>query len=209
MMGRWLKPLRGGLLPVLLLLFALRAQAELRAFKVPPEVLHMYSKGDVPDPFPWSIYGPVPWPDGSVLNPDGDASGDGWPSFTINGVTYEVECAFTVNENGERELAYSETIAGVWQEIVHLTQTQGSHEEDPAITTAPGGATRITYWRNSGVAEVWMIERASQMASWSVPRKISTTTDPALHPSIASAFGKVHVGYEIDRGNGTKDIVVA
>ena len=206
MMGRRLRHF--AVLLVVWCLFITPQRAELRSFKIPPNVLHMFEKGDGPDPFPWKTAGPIP-PDASILNSDGDTNGDGWPTFEINGVTYEVECAFTINQSGERELAFSETVNGVWNQISVLTATTGVHEEDPAITSTPSGGSKIVFWRNMPASEIWMVERTSSAAAWSVPHKVSASSDPASYPSTAMAFGKVHIGYEVTRADGTKDIIVA
>ena len=86
--------------------------AELRSFQMPPKtihIIHMYHKGDGPDPFPWAhIGGPIP-PGASALNTGGDQNGDGWPSFNINPVTGEGECTWSRNNGGQMDIAFSET----------------------------------------------------------------------------------------------------
>ena len=186
--------------------------AELRSFQMPPKtihIIHMYHKGDGPDPFPWaSIGGPIP-PGASALNTGGDQNGDGWPSFNINPVTGEGECTWSRNNGGQMDIAFSETSVGVWNDIVLLTSSAES-ERDPRLAfSSSTGGTKIVYWLDNGSPQVFMIERNSATVPWSAPILVSDSSGPARYPSDAVAQGRVHVGYEVERAASGKDIIVS
>jgi hypothetical protein len=181
--------------------------AEMSAFELPPGGIHMYGKGDTPDPFPWGAIHPPEFC--CILNEDGDTRGDGWPDFDVNPVSMHAEVVWAYQDPNDSQIAFAESLdTGGWTPIFILASTT-SDELDPKIGFSPTGGTKIVYWRDDATPKVFIIERRSPTDLWTSPTRVSSGNDPARHPSVAVAQGKVHVAYEVDVPSGGKDIIIS
>lgn len=153
--------------------------------------------------------------DPSVLNPQGDANGDGSPSFGLSLMDVPVPPVFTWARQvapGNHDPVYSQFVEGAWTTPIPIMTDPGD-DLDPRWMQDAGGTIHAVWWRaGAGAAggEVLYASRVAGSGSFSAAERVSRLGEAARAPAIlVLPAGEVLVAYETDLAGGTRNIVVA
>jgi len=175
----------------------------------PPPVYFAASTED-PDPVPWGRFSPV----GSgriVLNPLGDANGDGRPAIAVNLVSGLPLVAWARHSATGFDVVLSRFTNGEWTEPEVLAGAPVD-ELDPSLAIAPDGTVHLFWWENGSTPRVMHRQAGADLSSWSEPEQVSQSTQIACRPSGAVQDGFLHVAYEVHDygfGGSPRQVVLA
>lgn len=147
-----------------------------------------------------------------ILNPDGDARGDGPPDITYlppgggaepNGRPAAI---WAYNAGIDHDIAFSEWSGGSWGATEFLTAA-AEDELDPRIVARPDGELHAVWWTAGAVSRVYWTTRPGGSSAWGVPVEVVTG---GRRPSVAVVGGTVYVAYQRDStaGGMVQDVVV-
>ncbi len=159
-------------------------------------------------PVPWEVHRrsiPGTW----VLNPDGDQRGDGHPAAAFPGGAFRpvVTWSTPVDGNG-RDVVISEWTGNGWS--APETVAGGiSEQRGPDIAVLPDGSLAVTWWEDDGnVRQVWVRKRSAD-GTWLDAEPVSPAGDDCRWPAVTVVGGNLLVGWFRERGDGTREVVVA
>jgi len=140
-----------------------------------------------------------------VLNPDGDANGDGRPSVVWNPVSERSLVAWSRQDGSGRDVVLSSYDGGpAWSTPIVLAGDPALDELDPSLVLDPdSGDVHLFYWVDDTVPRVMHRQAPADLSSWSAPVQVSSATDPACRPAGVFHENVLHVAYEVhDYGPG-------
>jgi hypothetical protein len=175
--------------------------------------LYVYGIIDDPDPVPsaWHVLTP-PTPGRLVLNPLGDANGDGAPSSVVDPASGLLLVAWAKNTPTGFDIVISRFADGVWSSPQVVVGNPSASEKDPSLVLGPDGFIHVFYWVDGATAQVFETHAPSDLSSWSTPVLISDSAKPSCRPAGGVIDGVLRVAYEVhDFGyqNSPRQVVLA
>ena len=170
--------------------------------------LALQGGGDDACPSPWSLVRdgvPASW----VLNPDGDQRGDGHPAAAFPAGTFRPAVAWATPVDGAgRDVVLAEWAGDGWS--APETVAGGPAEQrGPDVAALPGGGLVVTWWEDDGnVRQVWVRKRTAA-GEWEPAEAVSPAGEDSRWPAVTVVDGEVLVGWFRERGDGTREVVVA
>ncbi len=147
-----------------------------------------------------------------MLNEQGEANGDGYPSAIYNTFTRTSIVAWAKNSPGGFDVVLSVFADGQWTIPIALADSPAD-ELDPFLTINPlDGSVHMVYWVDDGFPRVMHRTAPADLSSWSEPVPVSQPAEIALRPAAVVHDGALRVVYEEHSGalGGTpRQIVVA
>jgi len=216
MNGRLLRTLAGLTLAILA---AAGAHAEVGAVShggaspYPPVTFYLFEIiGDDPVPIGgiWHVGFPG-FPGHVILNPGGEANGDGQPSFVRNPATGLMAAAWARNSASGYDVVISRFENGGWTEPQVLAGTP-ANEFDPQLVLDPDGSVHLFYWVDGSTPQVLYRHAPADVSSWSAPVPVSQPGQAACRPAGVVHGGVLRVTYEVHDfgfGNSPREIVLA
>ena len=142
-----------------------------------------------------------------LLNPDGDRTGDGLPSFARNPATRMPEAVWA-RSLGDYEIAFSAFEGDGWRPVAVLT---GNDCNDilPRLAFDPWGNRFITWASTGEVPGVHLLAGPARGHGFSAPLRLSETDTPARAPAAAVLpDGLVLIAFQEDRDDASYVVVV-
>ncbi len=121
-----------------------------------------------------------------LLNPGGEAHGDGPPSIRMNPVTQLPEAVWTLRSGRDAEIVWSRFDGTAWTSPVALTFGIG-RSLDPKLWIDAGGNRRVAFWRRGHPGEpdgLFATALPDAETQWWVPQRISLEGVATRHPDI-------------------------
>ena len=160
-------------------------------------VIEMYElDADVP-----AVWSPVTAGDPALLlNPEGDAKGDGPPSIRVNPVTRLPEVVWALRSGRIAEVVWSRFDGKKWSTPHELTS--GGRSLDPRLWIDHAGTRRVAYWRRGHVNEpdaLFVTTLPDEEKHWWKAQRISAEGVATRHPDIRSypKYGTFLVAEEV------------
>jgi hypothetical protein len=168
--------------------------------------------GDDPDPINqiWRQYS-VPGTGRAVLNPEGDANGDGMPSMLIDPGSGLLAVAWARNSATGFDVVISRFDAGAWTTPQVVAGTS-ANELDPQLVLDADGSVHLFYWVDGASPRVFHRQAPADLSSWSAPLLVSHPGQSACRPAGVVFQGVLRVAYEVHDfgfGNAPRQIVLA
>jgi len=154
--------------------------------------------GDGPDPWSgiWLTLG-SPSSGRVILNPLGDANGDGPPSVITDPTTGVLLVAWAKNSPNGFDVVLSQFANGTWTTPQVVAGDVLVSEKDPTMVLAADGSVHLFYWIDGTEPAVYYKHGSPDLTSWSAPVLVSQAGEPACRPAAASHNGVLHVAYEV------------
>jgi hypothetical protein len=146
-----------------------------------------------------------------VLNPQGEANGDGLPTLLSNPATGLIAAAWARNSASGFDVVVSQLTGGSWS-APQVVVGSSSDELDPNLVLDPDGSVHLFYWVEGPTRQVFEITAPADLSSWSSPVLVSQPTESACRPAGAFYNGVLHVAYEVHNfgnGNSPRQVVLA
>ncbi len=159
-------------------------------------------------PVPWTVHRqsiPSAW----ALNPDGDQRGDGHPAAAFPAGSFRPVVAWSTPVDGNgRDIVFSEWTGTAWS--APETVAGGLPEQrGPDVAVLPGGGLVVAWWEDDGnVRQVWVRKRAAD-DTWQEAEAVSPAGEDCRWPAVTVLDGVVLLGWFRERGDGTREVVVA
>ena len=137
---------------------------------------------------------------GLVLNPDGDARGDGRPDFATDPLTGFPRAVWAMREGPDFEIVTSAFDGESWSEPVKVFTAPGADDLDPRIVFRPDGLTVVVWWQKGPavVRAVW----AARDGVWRGGDVISSAGVRARKPALRQEGLMTIVAYRTPRDIG-------
>lgn len=175
-----------------------------------------YILGIIEDgPSPWSS---ITWravgpgnSDRVVLNPQGEANGDGAPTLLSDQTNGLIVAAWARSSASGFDVVVSRFVEGAWS-TPHVVAGSLSHELDPHLVLAPDGTVHLFYWVEGASRQVFQVVAPADLSSWSAPVLVSQPGESACRPAGAFYNGVLHVAYEVHNfgnGNSPRQVVLS
>jgi len=210
---------RSPVIVVLALVFGgvseLRAEIGVIRPNAPAPALQVYQLagiGDDPDPIHpvWRVYGQAA--NRAVLNPTGEANGDGAPSLLADPSTGLVAAAWSRNSANGFDVVLSRFDGTAWAEPQVIAGASGVNELDPQIVAGVDGSVHLFYWIDSPSPRVFYTSAPAGLATWSTPIPVSPLGQVTCRPAGVFFGGQLRVAYEVHEfgyGNTPRQVVIA
>jgi len=179
---------------------------------VSPKVVYELGVVDDPDPTPtgWRIVtGGIP--SRIILNPNGEANGDGEPSILRHPSTGLALVAWARNSENGFDVVLSRFENGAWTEPQVIAGTP-ANELDPHLVLDADGIVHLFYWVDGTTPQVLHTQAPADLSSWSSPVMVSQPAQPACRPAGAFWNGVLRVAYEVHDfgyGNSPRQVVLS
>jgi hypothetical protein len=192
----------------LLLLLASPALAEVGVIYDP---IHLTSQGPyellsiIEDPDPvgiqWRPYSTMN-PSRVLLNPEGEANGDGRPSSLYNKISQLPMVAWAKNVATGYDVVISYFENGVWsQPLVLCENATVTLDAEPQLVVNPAdGSVHLLYWMDEGSPRIMHRQAPADLSSWSDAVQVSDIGDIAIRPAGVFHQGHLNVVYESHTG---------
>lgn len=161
---------------------------------------------------------PVSWrPHSSVagrilLNPGGEANGDGKPSMAYNTATDLPIVTWARNSASGFDVVVSHFENGAWTTPAELAAST-EDELDPFVTIdAATGTVHVVYWINDGSQRVMHRQAPADLSSWSAPVQVSDVGQTGRRPAAVMHDGVLRVVFEASppgSGHSPRQITLA
>jgi len=174
--------------------------------------IKMYAIGDDPDVVPsigWRPYS-APGSGRIVLNPGGEANGDGEPSMLTNPATGQLVVAWSRNSANGFDIVVSRFADGAWS-VPQVVVGSTANDLDPQLLVDDGGTVHLFYWRDGANPQVFRLT-TTDLTTWSAPELVSQPGEVACRPAAAIFQGVLRVAYEVHDfgyGNSPRQVVLS
>jgi hypothetical protein len=201
------------LLASALLLAFLPAAAEVGVFRdaerphlARPYVQTVFDVVDEPDPFGiWARHSPLDDTRRAVLNPDGNATGDGWPAVIYHAQWQRPMVAWSTLVEGSSRIVLSEFVNDAWTAPRPVSPAAWD-QYDPVLAVDPAGLLVLSYWATNGSERLVFAQYlASPDEVFSPPIQVSETGQLASRPGMTYHAGIANWVYELDDPNDGSD----
>ncbi len=140
-----------------------------------------------------------------VLNPSGDDNGDGPAAWAIDPATGNPVVAWAWWDGSDHEIVLSRWTGTGWSEREQLTDN-ALDDVDPALTVAPDGTVRLTWWRSeNGHRTVWYRDLSREDGT---AEEVTPLPRAGSRPGVARWNGDVKVAFQREE-SGTRYVRVA
>ena len=169
--------------------------------------------GDDPDPFTgiWATYNQNV-PGRIILNPGGNANGDGAPSSVVDASGDLIVVAWSRHSAAGFDVVVSRFLDGAWTTLQVVAGDSSVDELDPQLTLGPDGTVHMFYWVNGPTPQVFYTHAPADLSTWTSPVLVSQGNQPSCRPAGAFYGGVLRVAYEVHDfgfGNSPRQIVLA
>lgn len=176
------------------------------------DILQLALIGDDPVPFNgvWRDFAPGT-PGRVVLNPEGDANGDGPPSVLTDSSTGTAAVAWARNSPTGFDVVISRFDNGSWTTPQVIAGT-AANELDPQLVLDADGSVHLLYWADGANPQVFHKQAPADLSSWSAPLLVSQPAQAACRPGGVVFQGVLRVAYEVHDfgfGNTPRQVVLA
>jgi hypothetical protein len=168
----------------------------------------------VEDPSPFGSWAPITSsnPNHVVLNPVGEANGDGPPSMLMNPFSGLPTVAWARNSASGYDVVVSHFTSGAWSEP-QVVAGSVVDERDPWLALDPlDGTVHLLYWIDGAIPTVMHRQAPADLSSWSPPLQVSDGIQPAYRPAAVFHDGTLRVTFEahpFGQGQTPREIVMA
>ncbi len=172
---------------------------------------------DDPDPLGWASVRPSA-PTRFLLNPDGQANGDGRPSVVVDRADGAPIVVWAKSGPGGFDVVYSRfDVAGGasgagWSQPVVVVDLPVD-ALDPVLVQDPADdAFHLLYATGGTSPAIWHRAAPQDLSSWSAPLQVSLPSEYAARPGAVFHDGDLHVVYETHAdaaGGGPHQVVLA
>jgi hypothetical protein len=149
------------------------------------------------DPIPqvWHPFRSLPedW----VLNPSGEARGDGRPDLAFRRGTGRPVVVWAYKQGQTHDIAIATWQGTAWSPIEFITSTP-ENEIEPRVFVRDDGTLDVVWWVDGPTPRVELKTRSSDGDSWQPARRISGVGEPGRRPSVAFFEHALWVAYERD-----------
>lgn len=164
------------------------------------------------DPVPGAWHRLTSDPAHSVLNPEGEANGDGEPSFVLDPVSGFPFITWARSTPQGFDVVGSAFVNGAWTTPQVLAGSPAD-ELDPSAFLDDAGNVHVVYWVDDGPTKaVYHVQAPPDLSVWSVPARVSAPGEAACRPAGAVYGGVVRVTYEVHTlgfGSTPRNVVLA
>jgi hypothetical protein len=172
----------------------------------------MAAIGDDPEPVPtiWHQISP-PGSGRVVLNPEGEANGDGTPSMLTNPATGLLVVAWARNSASGFDVVISRFENGTWS-VPQVVIDTPANALDPQLVLDASGSIHMFYWLDGTTPQVFLVQAPADLSSWSAPVLVSQAGQAACRPAGVVYQDALHVAYEVHDfgyGNSPRQVVLA
>jgi len=168
--------------------------------------------GDDPVPIGNVWHVPSPGQPGRiVLNPGGEANGDGQPSILRNPAAGLALVAWSRNSASGYDVVISRFDNGAWTDPQVVAGTS-ANELDPQLVLDPDGSIHLFFWVDGATPQVLYTHAPADLSAWSAPTVVSQPGEPACRPAGIVHGGVLRVAYEVHDfgfGNSPREVVLA
>jgi hypothetical protein len=176
------------------------------------QIYQLAGIGDDPDPIHpiWRVYGQSP--QRAVLNPTGEANGDGPPSLMASPSSGLAAAAWSRNSASGFDVVVSRFDGTSWTEPQVVAGAPDVNELDPQLVAAPDGSVHLFYWSDGPSPQVFYTSTPAGMATWSAPIPVSPPGQLTCRPAGVFFGGVLRVVYEVHEfgfGNSPRQVVIA
>jgi hypothetical protein len=168
-------------------------------------------EGNPIEPLFWSEVR-APSPSYRVLNPEGDAAGDGRPDLVLHPTTRQPIVAWARHAPTGFDVVVSRYADGAWT-VPDVVVDVSEDALDPRLAIDPAtGEVNLVYWIDGAVPRVeWRVAPAD-LSIWSEPEVVSGPQEQAARPQATFDQGTLRVAYEVDlaaQGGAPRQVVLA
>ena len=137
-----------------------------------------------------------------VLNPGGEANGDGRPGAVFNPVTGESIVAWARGTGAGFDVVLSWFSGGAWTDPVVLASGATVTEPaDPCLAVDPAnGSVHLFYWTDDTNPEIVHRKAPADLSSWTNADQVSQPGELAVRPSATFHEGQLRIAYEVHTG---------
>ncbi|HKY31606.1 MAG TPA: hypothetical protein VJV23_03635, partial [Candidatus Polarisedimenticolia bacterium] len=151
--------------------------------------------------FIWSVVRPGV-PAAQILNPLGDAGGDGAPSVVLHPLTGFPEAVWSSWDGQDHEIVWSRWNGAAWTTPLPLSQNT-LQDLDPRLWIDAAGNRRIAWWRSGGPFDEVVIRILPPgETQWWMAYRLSPGDRHARHPDIRTTSWGTFVLAEEENGSG-------
>ena len=171
----------------------------------------MQAIGNDPDPINtvWHRYSAL----GSgnvVLNPEGEANGDGDPSILSDPAHGWFVATWSRNSVSGFDVVVSRFANGAWT-TPQVVVDEAANALDPQLVVDAAGVVHLFYWHDGASPQVLEL-RSTDLDTWTAPTVVSQPGEVACRPSGAVHQSVLRVAYEVHEfgyGNSPRKVVLA
>jgi len=167
---------------------------------------------DAPDPIGTVWHRLTSSPTHIVVNPEGEANGDGDPSFVFNSVSGLPIVAWSRNSGSGYDVVVSVFTGGAWT-VPIVVAGSSANELDPNVFLDGAGNVHLVYWVDDGISRtVFHRQAPPDVSSWSAADQVSAPGETACRPAGVVHGGMVRVAYEVHPmgfGSSPRQVVLA
>jgi hypothetical protein len=172
----------------------------------------MQAIGDDPDPVDTLVWRPFSPPASGrvVLNPGGEANGDGAPSLLMDATSSLLVAAWSRNSVAGFDIVTSQFVDGAWT-TPQVIVAGATNDLDPQLVQDAAGVIHLFYWADGASPQVFDTQTAD-LSSWSTPQLVSQPGEIAVRPAAAVYQGVLRVAYEVHDfgyGNSPREVVLS
>jgi hypothetical protein len=144
-----------------------------------------------------------------VLNPDGDARGDGRPDIVWRDSSWPL-VAWAYDTGSHFDIAFAEWDGAQWTDTAFVTATP-EDEGDPCLFVGIDGTVHVVWWTAGTSERVYLATREAGSSTWVQPVLVTAGSEPGRRPSVTVFSGEVYVAYERDWSSPgmAQDVLVA
>ena len=182
---------------------------------IPAPKADVYVLGSIEDgPTPFDrLWRRFSLPGGSriVLNPNGEANGDGPPSILSNSTSGLIAVAWARNSANGFDVVLSRFENGAWTEPQVIAGSP-ANELDPHLVLGADGVVHLFYWVDGTTPQVLHTQAPADLSSWSSPVMVSQPGQPACRPAGVFWNGVLRVAHEVHDfgyGNSPRQVVLS
>jgi len=167
---------------------------------------------DAPDPIGTVWHRFTSSPLRIVLNPEGEANGDGDPSFVFNSASGLPIVAWSRNSVSGYDVVVSVFTGGAWTTPT-VVAGSSANELDPNVFLDGAGNVHLVYWVDDGSScTVFHRQAPPNVSSWSAADQVSAPGETACRPAGVFHGGMVRVAYEshpMGYGSTPRQVILA
>jgi hypothetical protein len=133
----------------------------------------------------------------SVLNPDGEANGDGRPDVALHPTTRTPLVVWSRNSPGGFDVVLSTFEGGAWTDAVVLADLVEDALDPRLAIDAATGVVHLVYWVDDVEPRVEYRSAPGDLSVWSSPQTVSDVGEAACRPQAVVHDGVLRVAYEV------------
>jgi hypothetical protein len=130
-----------------------------------------------------------------ILNSSGDVRTDGPPDVVYHESTYRPFVVWAYDNGPDHDIAFSQWTDSGWSTEQFLT-FDAEDELDPRLFVGPDDEIHVVWWVDGPDPRVMWTSRATNLAAWEVPTRVSPSGETVRRPTVSVHQGVIRVAYE-------------